>query len=111
MAALGIMLDLSVVPMIPDFFETYADPSEHYAMYGPLAWAKDSLSPASSSSASSQPCAWHRGQRLPGGGDAATDRVGLQRHRDAQRRIRRSRRASRSSVRVSSNAGRGSTST
>ena len=29
MAALGIMLDLSVVPMIPDFFETYADPSQH----------------------------------------------------------------------------------
>jgi hypothetical protein len=46
MAELGIMLELDVVPMFPDFFDTYADPTQHYAMYVPLAWAKDALTPA-----------------------------------------------------------------
>jgi peptide/nickel transport system substrate-binding protein len=46
LAEIGIHLDLDVVPF-NDFFDIYADPSQHYAMYVPLAWAKDALSPAS----------------------------------------------------------------
>ena len=46
LAQIGIELEFDSVPP-PEFLETYADPTQHYAMYVPLAWAKDSLSPAS----------------------------------------------------------------
>ena len=46
LAQIGIRLELDAVPL-PEFFETFADPTQHYAMYVPLAWVKDSLSPAS----------------------------------------------------------------
>jgi peptide/nickel transport system substrate-binding protein len=47
LAGIGVMLDLDVVPLFPDFFDIFADPTQHYAMYVPLGWNKDSLSPAS----------------------------------------------------------------
>jgi ABC-type transport system substrate-binding protein len=46
LAQIGIELEFDSVPP-PEFLDTYADPTQHYAMYVPLAWAKDSLSPAS----------------------------------------------------------------
>ncbi len=43
---IGIELDVQVVE--PEtYFGAYADPAQHVAMYLPLGWVKDSLSPAS----------------------------------------------------------------
>ena len=46
LAAIGIALDLDVVSF-SDFFAIFGDPTQHFAMYIPLGWSKDALSPAS----------------------------------------------------------------
>jgi ABC-type transport system substrate-binding protein len=46
LAGVGLELDLELIAF-EGFFEGYQDPTRQYAMFIPLGWAKDALSPAS----------------------------------------------------------------